>query len=365
MSGWGAGGASAQAGLAGAATASAGAAGGTVGAAGASGGSPGLSLGDSPTEACVAYVVAQCQRIYECAGHSDMTQACLLNASVCPDLMFSEGSTRTVSGLKACAAAYATYSCERLNLGYLPDCVSGGTRTPGQACAFNSQCESLRCDLAASGCGQCASLGELDADCSAEGTDCKPGLFCERSSKRCATFVYMSQNEPKLAQGMTCTSPTSCDAGLYCSSNGRCLLKPTLGMSCADAPACGDDSYCALADNICTALPGFGAPCGASLGGISVCPPGAGCWLFDTSSVCMPLGGSGSTCELEEHCQAGLSCACADETTNCAKRSCMTLGLTNAVCGVVGEGCHPSFTCTAGKCQPRASRGLFDAACPN
>ena len=364
-----AGGASTQASLAGAATAGAGAAtagagtaGGTVGAAGASGGSAGLLLGDSPTEACVAYVLAQCQRRQECDG--DPSQSCFLNASACPDLMFSNGSTRTVSSLKACAAEFATYSCDQLNLGFFPDCSSAGTRAPGQACAFNSQCASLSCDLASTECGQCTSLGDLDADCSAAGITCKPGLFCDRSTKRCATYVYTSPDDPRFAKGMACTPRTGCNAGLYCAANGVCALKPTLGMSCLDAPACGDDSYCALADNFCTALPGFGAPCGVGLGGDSVCPTGAACWSFDTSSTCMPLGGSGTTCERDEHCQAGLSCACADETTNCAKRSCMTLGLTNAVCGVAGAGCHPSFTCTAGKCQPRASRGLFDTACP-
>src|SRR6188768_2746583 len=95
----GAGGASARANMAGAATA-----GGTVGASGASGGSAGLLLGDSPTEACIAYVLAQCLRRQECQG--DPSQSCFLNASACPDLMFSNGSTRTVSSLKACAAEF-------------------------------------------------------------------------------------------------------------------------------------------------------------------------------------------------------------------------------------------------------------------
>jgi len=369
----GAGGASARANMAGAATAGAAtagsatagadAAGGTVGASGASGGSAGLLLGDSPTEACIAYVVAQCLRRQECQGDPSSIQSCLLNASACPDLMFSNGSTRTVSSLKACTAEFATYSCEQLNLGFVPDCTSAGTRAPGQACAFNSQCASLSCDRP-NQCGQCASLGELDADCSGVGMACKPGLSCDRSTKRCATYVYTSPDDPRFAKGMACTPQTGCNAGLYCAATGVCALKPTVGTSCADAPSCGDDSYCALADNFCTALPGFGAPCGMGTGGDSFCPSGAACWLFDTSWTCMPLGGSGTTCQLEEQCQAGLSCACADGTSDCAKRSCVTLGLTNAVCGVAGAACHPSFTCTAGKCQPRASQGLFDAACP-
>src|SRR6187551_2246553 len=104
------------AGTAGAGTAAESATGGAIGASGAgtSGGSTGWLLGDSPTEVCLAYVVAQCVRRLECAGRPDMAEFCLATATGCPDTVFADGSTRTVAGTKACTAEFATFSCEQI-----------------------------------------------------------------------------------------------------------------------------------------------------------------------------------------------------------------------------------------------------------
>ncbi|HEY0463102.1 MAG TPA: hypothetical protein VGC79_02785, partial [Polyangiaceae bacterium] len=76
---------SASGGTAGAATS--GATSGVSGSAGAPSGSAvpaALLLGDSPTEVCIAYTVAECLRRSECAGHPSTVQVCLSNTSGCP-----------------------------------------------------------------------------------------------------------------------------------------------------------------------------------------------------------------------------------------------------------------------------------------
>ena len=106
-------------------TATVGAAGGGVGGSGtasaggdsASGGS-GIVLGDSLTEACIAYVLAFCDRQATCGAGS--SAGCLASTYQCPDLTDSPGSTRTVAGLQACAKAYDDLPCDQVKLGVLP-----------------------------------------------------------------------------------------------------------------------------------------------------------------------------------------------------------------------------------------------------
>jgi len=328
-------GTSASGGTAGAATAGAATSGvsGASGSAGSPSGSavpPGLLLGDSPTEVCIAYTVAECLRRSECAGHPSTIQVCLSSAAGCPDALFSDGSTLTASGSKACASEFATYSCAKLNVGFLPDCATAGTLANRQVCAFSSQCASLTCDHLPGQCGMCAALGELGARCS-EGPDaepglaCKPGLTCDRT--HCVT--YTGPNDPQFAEGTACFSESDCNAGLYCGPGLLCTKQPTLGMDCAASRKCGDGSYC------------------------------------NEARVCVAPEPPGASCQRVGQCQAGLSCACNDGTTrdNCA-RSCMATSLANEPCGVgAGATCHPGFECTAGSCQPRASLRLYDIVC--
>ena len=369
---------------------------GSAGSAGLSGGSGGLLLGESATEACIAYVVAQCLRRTECVGRPATVEGCMSGAAThCPDAMFSDGSARTVAGTQACAAQYATYPCEKLNAGVLPDCATPGTRTAGRACVFNAQCASLGCDLRTADCGVCSTLGELGAACSAPGTDCNPGLICDRGAGVCVTYV------DQLAEGSPCVGASACQGALLC-TQGVCAKFPTLGRSCEFTGVCAEDSYCSAGTRICTALPGAGRPCGMDDSGRGHCSGEAYCsyvdqaqaqpscmpfptagqtcgpalnpdlttspiacaeGLFcDPSTVCVPPGAAGASCQGDGQCQTGLTCACND--TTCSARTCVRIGLRDEPCDVPGAVCHPGFSCVDGRCQARASQGLFAAMCP-
>ena len=403
-----AGDASTSAGTSGAHAGGASALGGVGGAPSASAGTAGLSLGDSPAEACIAYTVAQCLRRAECAGYTSTLDNCLQQSLGCPDTLFSDGSTRTVAGLKACATAFATFSCEQLNLGFLPDCVTPGMRTPGQACAFNAQCASLSCNSNSTDCGQCDALGGVGDDCSAAGVDCSAGLSC--TAGQCVTAV----DPNRFTEGSACSAAFGCNTGLYCERSGTsgvCTKDPTLGMPCDEFSECGDGSFCSMEQPpACTAPPGAGQPCGIDQSGAAHCSADSACSFTDAThvmclalpgvgkpclkvldqdlsvkeedcaegsfcdatSTCVAPGAPGASCQGNGQCQAGLSCNCADGTrTSCAGASgssgltCSTLGFTNDSCGILGALCHPGFTCTGGSCQPRASQGLFGARCTN
>ncbi|HEY3253399.1 MAG TPA: hypothetical protein VGJ91_05605, partial [Polyangiaceae bacterium] len=153
---------------------------GSAGAAGAAGAS--LTLGDSKTEACIAYAVASCERHAVC--RNEPTEGCLSASASCPDLVFSTGSTRTIAGVKACAEDFKSFSCERLLNGESPACVTPGTRQPGESCAFASQCESLDCK-GKSACGVCAKAGAEEDSCAGPAEGCGVGLYCSDTKQKC------------------------------------------------------------------------------------------------------------------------------------------------------------------------------------
>src|SRR5450432_3872494 len=154
---------------AGGSAAMSGGAGGSAGTSAGAGGSAGsgLVLGDSKTEACIAYALAECMRQGECEGFTPSEAGCLPASFGCPDILFSAGSTRTVASLKACTPAFATFPCAEVNVGKLPDCATPGTRALGAPCDFGTQCATLECNFSANGpCGMCGKVGELGDDCS-------------------------------------------------------------------------------------------------------------------------------------------------------------------------------------------------------
>mgnify|MGYP001551588198 CR=1 FL=1 len=141
---------------------------------GGSGG--GAELPDSLLGACRAYVMAQCLRREECAGTT--TNRCVETADAyCPDLLFSEGSTRTLQGTLDCVDHWKDFACEDALVYRLPDCVTPGTKQTGEPCLYPSQCASQECSGTRSSCGVCLELAESGGSCS-ESLVCPPGEEC-------------------------------------------------------------------------------------------------------------------------------------------------------------------------------------------
>lgn len=354
-----------------------------------------LALGDSLTEACIDYALAQCQRRSQCEGRTDNCLSWTLN---CPDAVFADGSTRSVASLKACAKEYLAASCEQIQSDTPLACMTSGTKQIGEACKFAAQCASLRCKTDGN-CGVCAQTVGIGQNCSSPTAVCSYGLACGNAGT-CLAAAPAGTVE----LGGSCAA-ASCKAGLFCSTNTSiCVTIPTQGESCKDVRSCASGTYCAAESLTCRALPTLGVACGtnrytsipACADGLhcdttsspAVCkgPPVAGepcvvdpatgetyeysggcaagnrCDTTVTPPLCVAKSPKGGACNLYLDCADNRLCVCADGATTCAKAICADLKFANEPCTATGDVCHPGFTCTGGVCKSRDTQGLA-AAC--
>ncbi|MBK6695790.1 MAG: hypothetical protein IPG50_26810 [Myxococcales bacterium] len=108
----------------------------------------------SPKEVCEAYVKAACLRREQCGQRPINCEAV---ASLCPDYLFSAGSSLTPATVAQCTQVRAQQSCAEVLQGIEPPCVTAGARAATESCQFASQCASLRCGNGVA--GQCALRG--------------------------------------------------------------------------------------------------------------------------------------------------------------------------------------------------------------
>ncbi|HXK20784.1 MAG TPA: hypothetical protein VNG33_23395 [Polyangiaceae bacterium] len=344
---------------AGGSTSSTGGNAGTAG--GASSGSAGVN-GNDLADACIAYALALCKRRGECEGRLQDAASCLATTFSCPDVVSSLGSTRTVATLQACALAYATFSCDDMLAGKLPDCVTPGTLPRGAPCQYPSQCSTLACKLDGMTCGKCALMvGEQEA-CTAPDVDCLPEMYCD------GTCVKRPTQGPVGEAGKPCTA--TCVTDYYCDPTSKlCVPSPSVGMSCQTQATCVSTAYCAPDTQLCQPLPAKDEPCAPdATGALVLCGHDLKCDFSKVPYACAPRGGPGTPCSSpgQDVCASGLTCMCPPETirgASCTTRACYALSLGNQPCDNVNSQCHPGFTCTAGKCQPLASQGLLQTSC--
>ncbi len=346
--------------------------------------------------ACIKYVLAACNAYSMCQGANN---TCLQATFNCPDLAFSEGSTRTVEKLLECAERYETASCEELRDGSLPDCVTPGTLAEGAQCSFSSQCESLACSLEGE-CGTCVPSAEPGGACGPEVGLCPNLYVCEAGICEPGPSYMPGTN----VLGEECTGGGSCDSGLTCRS-GVCAPYPTEGEACDDTRHCVGGSYCELDDLTCHAPPGEGERCGvdAFTGGAAYCGGDLRCkrstdseglcellptsgqpCLFDavenqlaivscdktsrcdesqTPPLCVPKSERGQPCQSILDCVDGASCLCPDLSSDCIERICGEMQLGGQPCDQPGDVCHPAYICDGGTCQAVESQGLFASSC--
>ena len=338
----------------GAVSSSGAAAGGSGGAGGNAAGASGAG-GVSRRAACIAYATAGCERRLEC-GDPREPGNCDAFVDLCPDAVFSPGSTRTVESVVACAEIFRTFPCEELLRGAVPDCATPGTFEGGADCAFDSQCESLTCD-GASRCNTCKFLADADRPCSEPDTVCPLGQYCAATG--CVDQVPV---EPSLVArlGEACDALTAC-LDSRCerpsgSSVGVCVDYPTSGP--CDFNRCASTAYC-NSQQQCVANPTAGQPC-AILGSTQFCAAGSVC----RSGICELLPGPGGPCsaapgyQFPSGCQPGLHCVCADDA--CTSGQCVQLAQEGESCPMPNV-CVIGTECRAGVCVGVDSLGLFGA----
>jgi hypothetical protein len=327
---------------------------------------------------------------------------CMTSSLGCPDLVFSPGATRTIEGLKACAATYKTLPCDQVLAEKVPSCVTPGTRAQGQACIFSSQCSSLDCRTTSNGCNQCAKEVGLHESCDAPDLACSWGTSCVGSPQTCEP-----DERAPLGPNEACVRGSVCMEGYFCNASaqaGVCTALPKEGERCASS-LCARSTYCS-SDFTCKILPGMGEPCGlassvppkpmfcqpglvchygaTSQSGTCLPPPVAGepcvfdpdapqyktcgeglhCDEATSPALCAAPEKAGAACTSDAACEPGSLCACPPSTPDCQDRHCQIARFAGERCDEPNTMCHPAFSCDAGICKPIPLRGLFGQTCP-
>ena len=331
-------------------------------------------------EACHRYFDAICARQVACGL---TLETMCVTADLCPDHMFSLGSTWTVEAATACAAAWATMSCDDMKRDVRPACAEqNGTFALGRACVAHSQCASGYCDAPViSGlCGACAPILPRDSPCSGPLARCAYGQTC--SDNRCVDRQRTEFTKPA-RQGERCVNgPTPpCEPGLGClvasetATEGTCVPLPTLGQPCVttffSAGACAAGLSCnARPTGTCVKASAIGEACG-----FVACLEGGYCNTFPDAPgepyTCQPVLAAGELCTRKLRfghetgkpapCAKDLECMYTDDlarTARCAKAR--DLGES---CNDTTMLCRPGSSCLGGICMPLEDRGLYKAFC--
>jgi hypothetical protein len=280
------------------------------------------------TVACSDYAYAYCNKLVTCSPtllverYPDLRTCFNLQNDNCVNAIGSSTGGATALAREGCSQALPGWDCDDF-LFYNnppPSCtLLTGTATNGNACGFDSQCQSGFCQIT-------------------------PGSLCGAC-------------QPALSPGAPCTNLVSCAlVALFCSgTTGQCTAHSTVGQACDSLHDCVNGLGCVM--GVCQN--GVSVP-----GATCISPPnGPGCDLRvglecnGMTGTCAPvqLAGYGQPCgflsEEEVPCAAG---------GTCIDGVCTVLGAEGAECDVIagGSGCISPARCvldsdsgTRGTCQ--------------
>lgn len=215
----------------------------------------------SETEACVEYMRAQCERKAECGLYASFEACFFQDVSLCPDYLFSPGSTRSIDGTLACAEAWHDAPCDDVRRGLPLACATPGTREPGESCVSGSQCASRVCSGRIDTCGMCRAVAADGEACVAGTQICALGFTCDADLALCVRYFVPplkpapepppAPDDALPAPGAVCTERCAGAASCVCiddtCSARRCQLMRAPGDPCDAAAfeACADGvSFC-------------------------------------------------------------------------------------------------------------------------
>jgi hypothetical protein len=252
---------------------------------------------------------------------------------------------------RSCVDALAGASCDVTSAaqrGIPAACqaILEGRLHDADACAFDGECSSHRCDVPGCGTACCAGrcVGDaaparagLGAACGAAG--CAAGLRCDPAAHQCA---------PLRPRGAACDAFADCDYGLLCAQH-TCETPPGPGQPCSDG--CRDAGWtCNSMSHTCVAVGLVGATCGIAASP-SDCSPVYRC---DRTSRCSAGIALGQPCGLGDTC-AGLDAFCDTALDGGA-----------GVCALPrsdGAPCTKDAGCTSLHCDPFTLRCATPAIC--
>jgi hypothetical protein len=249
----------------------------------------------------------------------------------------------------ACLNAFAGRSCDVTSQSnrFAPDAclhITTGTLHANDACALDSECISLTCNVPA--CPNACCMGTCEGDTapvraklgqSCETADCDASSFCDDVSLVCTALK---------TSGAFCGSPSECEYGLDCDPTGKCASLPKLGESCTGA--CRDEgTTCSATSRTCVKVALGGATC-------------------VTSGDCSQL----YFCDASKHCSGGIALGqpctgaqrCADDRAFCDVATGQTMG-TCALPKANGMACQRNSACDSLFCDPTTLQCADEPAC--
>jgi hypothetical protein len=276
---------------------------------------------------------AECERLVRCGLFADLA-ACDAYSYPLPDLNLDAAIADQrvrYDGVAAqqCIDAISALTCD----GGSPEARSfpewcqrifTGTAEAGDACAFDSECESRHCEQEAcdpSMCcpGTCVGDGpsiengpcRADPDCVA-GTACgldhvchalaKAGDTCYRDAQcdyglGCITQTNPGICRPLAAPGDACPFSRCALIGDRCDATAGCTPYGIAGAACSTDSECTPTGICDTSVGQCAALPDVGMPCTFRCA--------ADAWCDPMSHVCMARLEMNAPCGTDNQCVTG------------------------------------------------------------
>jgi len=275
------------------------------------------------------------------------------------------GSGMTPAALEACAAALEVSSCQSPT-GPPLACQFHGSLPGGAYCNEDIQCQSGSCQgtvLIPPGgpvdpytCGTCAPVATLGEVCGSAGCESNAICLTNDTTAPSPTYTCVAVTEGEL--GASCDRLAKvCKPGLYCDGNtSRCAALGNIGAACGEGPSaswgggCEPPLICAGSPLTCREPLPEGAPCSPN----APFDCAAGLFCFATTSVCTAVtwAGPGARCSEVQWCLVG-TCITTEYIAGIASGTCPALIPDGHPCDVPNPAatCDVFAECFQGTCQ--------------
>ena len=270
-------------------------------------------------QACTDLATAYCTKVQGCApifvevSFGDVA-GCIARASQsCVTALVGNGTSASPATHEACAAGFASASCDDLLNGKPPSAcvIAPGKLADAAACGEDAQCQSAFCGKPAGAyCGTCARPPAAGDACI--GGRCGLSLACGANAK-CVTPGALDA---------TCDANTPCLTTLSC-GNGKCAAALAPGATCdpqqKTTPGCQTTAgyYCNTVTTKCTQVTvgTTNQQCGVARNGVTLCSAAGFCRgaTATTPGVCIGAAADGAACDDTKGpaCMAGSHCVSA------------------------------------------------------
>lgn len=284
--------------------------------------------GGTYNAACDTLATARCDRNDACSGgfantvlYGSINTCMTLQARHCSASHPVLDANESPSLIDDCAASLGEMTCDAFVDGPTAvACELPGTRSLGEGCYTNTQCQTAHCAVAAgTACGACTNPPTAGSPCTATtGFSCTGGALCDRAAGVCEAPGNVDApcedaNTVVCGYGLGCTG----EAGARTCQVLANLLGAPCDANSQSAPTC-DASYglaCSAAARTCVAAlrADVGQACGQGAGGEQVlCAPALACVRATTSSdqgLCTVRAPLGTSCTPQTATSDGLPCA--------------------------------------------------------